>query len=287
MAIDFTCPHCGHHTSVNEKFAGSTGPCTNCHETVTIPGASAAGASPGPAPRKSSGGKSVLFVVLAVLAVVGFLCCGGMTLLLAPAVIAARGAAQKTACSGHMKMISLGLMGYSDQNRTYPPAFTTDENGKPMHSWRVLILPYLEESALYEQYDFDEPWDGPNNSKLMDKCPEVFRCLADDGDPNASSYQVVVDEKTGWKANDGVRVQSITDGISQTIAVVEVRQPGQNWLDPTPLKIADIPLGKPHSGGMNVVYFDGSTHFLPANVDRETLRRLLQINDGEVITSDF
>jgi uncharacterized protein DUF1559 len=63
---------------------------------------------------------------------------------------------------------------YHDTYGTLPPAYIADAEGKPLHSWRVLLLPFLEQRELYEQYDFDEPWDGPNNRKLLAQRPSVF-----------------------------------------------------------------------------------------------------------------
>lgn len=57
----------------------------------------------------------------------------------------------------------------------YPPAYIADCDGRPMHSWRVLILPFLEQQNLYAAYHFDEPWDGPNNRKLAGRIGQVFR----------------------------------------------------------------------------------------------------------------
>jgi hypothetical protein len=68
----------------------------------------------------------------------------------------------------------LAVANYVEEHGHYPPAFLADENGKPMHSWRVLILPYIEERELYKQYKSDEPWDGPSNRKLASRMPRMF-----------------------------------------------------------------------------------------------------------------
>ena len=65
---------------------------------------------------------------------------------------------------------------YHGKNKHFAPAYVADENGKPMHSWRVLLLPMLEQQALYESYDFDEPWNGPNNSRLLAQTPPSYQC---------------------------------------------------------------------------------------------------------------
>jgi hypothetical protein len=104
-----------------------------------------------------------LLVVIAIIAV--------LIAFLLPAVRSARGAAYRSHCSSNLKQIALALHNYHDTFGAFPPAYVADESGKPMHSWRVLILPFLESSPLYDKYRFDEPWDGPNNRQLLKHMP--------------------------------------------------------------------------------------------------------------------
>ncbi|QDU95332.1 DUF1559 family PulG-like putative transporter [Lignipirellula cremea] len=299
MAIPFTCPHCGHRTAASEAYAGSSGPCAHCGAIVKLPGAKAELASPGKylvhsgVVRSRGKGLNVLSVV--VLAVV-VAACG---YLLFPAISTPREASRRSHCSNNLKQIGLALHGYHDQYRVFPPAFITDENGRPMHSWRVLILPYMEYGELYKEYNFDEPWDGPKNRQLMEQCPPIFHCPSDEGDKNSTRYRVVVGPGTGWKANASITIRDIADGTSNSVAVLETLRPGRNWLDPAPLTLdealsppqeqTDWTSGPrfPHLNGRQAVFFDGSTHFLPADLDAEKLGRLLLINDGEEIPRDL
>ena len=109
-----------------------------------------------------------LLVVIAIIAI--------LVALLLPAVQQAREAARRTQCKNNLKQIGIALHSYHDVYKTFPPAYIPDEDGKPMHSWRVLILPFIEQQALYEQYDFNEPWDGPNNSQLANVVISVYQC---------------------------------------------------------------------------------------------------------------
>src|SRR6476661_8060061 len=109
-----------------------------------------------------------LLVVIAIIAV--------LVALLLPAVQQAREAARRSQCKNNLKQIGLALHNYHDVNGCFPPAYIADENGKPMHSWRVLILPYLDQAALHTEYNFSEPWDGPNNSRLLARRPAVYAC---------------------------------------------------------------------------------------------------------------
>src|SRR5262245_19381933 len=84
-----------------------------------------------------------------------------------------RGARQGD-CVMHLKQIALALLNYQDRYGYLPPAIVADANGKPLHSWRVLILPFLGGEDVYAKYDFNEPWNGPNNSRLQAELPEWF-----------------------------------------------------------------------------------------------------------------
>ena len=105
------------------------------------------------------------------------LVCFLIGVLLLPAVQSAREAAFCVVCSNNLKQIAMALHMYNEQYGSFPPAYIADENGNPKHGWRVLILPFLDEQALYDKYDFDEPWNGPNNSKLADSMPPVYSFL--------------------------------------------------------------------------------------------------------------
>ena len=98
--------------------------------------------------------------------------CGCIGLLL-PAFSSAREAARRMQCLNNLKQIALALHNYHDVYGVFPPAYIPDAQGKPKHSWRVLILPFLEEQGTYEKYDFDEPWDGPNNRALLTSMPRA------------------------------------------------------------------------------------------------------------------
>ena len=90
-------------------------------------------------------------------------CIGILVGLLLPAVQAAREAARRMQCSNNMKQIALAMHNYEAVYKAFPPAYTTDANGQPLHSWRTLLLPYMEQQALYSQIDLNKPWDDPVN----------------------------------------------------------------------------------------------------------------------------
>ncbi len=130
-----------------------------------------------------------------------------------------------------MKQFGLALHNYHDKFGCFPPAYVADATGRPMHSWRVLILPFMEEAALYQQYRFDEPWDGPNNSKLANRIPEVYRCPTYERSHDRlklsaphlalmTNYVAVVGVGTAFDGSASVGVRDIEDGTSNTVLVI-------------------------------------------------------------------
>lgn len=305
MPIPFTCPHCGNQTTVADQYAGTSGPCASCGQTITIPETPFSldpGAKPLGAPIKpaSSSGSSSTMIVLIVLGVM-CLCIGPglLVALLLPAVQSARGAARRMQCSNNLKQIGLALHNYHDVHKCFPPAYIADKNGKPMHSWRVMILPYIEESALYDQYNFDEPWDSPNNMAVAAQMPDVFRCPSSPqiGTGNETNYVVVIGDskkfpQTLFSPNKGISFGKVTDGTSNTIAVVETATPVP-WTQPDAdlnfstmqfaINAGANSISSDHPGVANVLFADGSVRPLSKSVDSRTLRNLIQPADGNVI----
>ncbi|MGL4941622.1 MAG: DUF1559 domain-containing protein [Thermoguttaceae bacterium] len=218
---------------------------------------------------------------------------GVQTALLLPAIQAARTAARRTRCVNNLKQIVLALHNYHDVFNGFPPLYTVDSNGKPLHSWRVLILPFIEETELYSQIRLNEPWDSEYNSRFHDKMPAVFRCPLV-GKADGCCYSGVAGEAfvpaSKASAKTGIGFQHITDGTSNTLAVVEVSQPFC-WMNPT----ADITLdelveginqgrvGSVHPGGCNVGVCDGSVRFISNGIDAKTLRAIGTKAGGEPV----
>ena len=86
--------------------------------------------------------------------------------LLLPAVQAARESKRQMVCAQNLKQIGLAMHAYHQKYGSFPPAYIAGKDGKPKHSWRLLILPFLDQEDLYREYRFDEPWNGPHNSQL-------------------------------------------------------------------------------------------------------------------------
>jgi prepilin-type processing-associated H-X9-DG protein len=294
MPIPFTCPHCGHQTTVADQFAGQTGPCVQCGKRVTVPGPPAAGGYAYAVPGKKSSSSTVLIVVL-VAAVPALLVCSGILIaLLLPAVQASREAARRASCANNLRQIGLALHTYQASYGCFPPAYIPDANGRPMHSWRVLILPYLEQQALYDQYRFDEPWDGPHNRALVARMPSIYRCPSDTGsDPSETSYLMIVGPDTISDGPTAHGLGDFSDGMSTTIAVIEAADRGVNWMEPQdlPVEIVERGIDRPkgrglhsdHPGGVNAAFADGSVRFLSRGTDPDDLKAMSTIDGGEFI----
>ncbi|MEO8497518.1 MAG: DUF1559 domain-containing protein, partial [Planctomycetota bacterium] len=173
MPISFTCPHCGLETLVEDEYIGQRGPCASCGKDVTVPYQSARdanGTGTIVVRRRPISAGMIVLLAFGGLASVGLVATIAFVALF-PAIGAARTMVHKRSCQSNLIQIGMALRAYEAAHGTLPPAYIPDASGKPMHSWRVLILPYLNEDGLYRRYNFDEPWDGPNNLQLAGHMP--------------------------------------------------------------------------------------------------------------------
>jgi hypothetical protein len=180
--------------------------------------------------------------------------------------------------------MALAMHNYLDTNGTFPPAAHTDKDGKPLLSWRVLILPYLEQSQLYNDFKLDEPWDGPNNKKLLERMPKVFAV----GDkPGANTYyRVFLGKGAAFEGAKGLKIADFTDGTSNTFLIVEAETPVP-WTKPDELEF-DAKKELPKLGGVDkenfyAAFADGSVKSFPKTIDKDKLKAYITRNGGEVI----
>ncbi len=242
------------------------------------------------------GGAGALVAVLAVV-VVGLVLCGGVLLaLLLPAVQAAREAARRTQCSNNLRQIGLAMHNYHDINGNLPPAHIADANGKAIHSWRVLILPYMEQDPLYKRYDQSQAWDSPANRQLLSQMPPTYQCPSAGVGGQNTSYVVVQGPETIFDGDKPCPMRAITDGTANTIMIVEAPHANIPWTEPRDLNFAELTMAvnsganSPHSthpGGVQVLMADGSVRFLSAGISAADLQALLTKAGGEVISSNF
>jgi hypothetical protein len=227
-------------------------------------------------------------------------------------------AAHRTRSTNNIKQILLALFNYESAYGHFPPAVIYGPDGKPWHSWRTLILPFLEQVELYKQYDFTKPWDAPENRKVVETVLPVYLdpIYGDTKSPH-THYAVLVGEKALYKpqgaritdpanplanqSQGGRKLAEITDGTSNTLHVVPVAADRKiPWAKPEDITVGpDFPgLGKP--GGIAAPYpdssgpgrtapagrVDGSVFTLRDSIPTDVLLKIISPSGGEVISAD-
>ena len=212
-----------------------------------------------------------------------------------PAVQAARTAARRVTSMNNMRQQALGMLNYESAKRQFPPQ---QMNGL---SWRVHILPYIEHDYLYQQFHLDEPWDSPHNIQLLDQMPSVYDCPNLDLRPGYTVYQVPYTDldvnPAGPSAlfdtsGEGVTFRRITDGSSNTIAVLEVDEAAAvEWTKPADWEFDPSNptrnLGNVNIGTIAVSFADGSTHHLPDDIRPEDMKALITRDAGDQATMRY
>jgi hypothetical protein len=191
----------------------------------------------------------------------------------------------------HLNLRQLGaaMYKYQEANGSLPAAAVYDPSGKPLLSWRVLLLPYLGHRELYEQFHLDEPWDSENNKKLQDKMPPEYLSPGREAS-HRTHYQVFVGKGAMFEGKKGQDLGKIPDGAANTILLVEAAQ-AVPWTSPEDLPYdPDKPLPRLdglHPGGFLAVMCNFSVRFVSEKVKPETLHRAIQRADGQPPGPDF
>jgi hypothetical protein len=203
--------------------------------------------------------------------------------LLLPAVVKVREAANRAKSINNLKQIALAMHNYHEKNGGFPPATVRDRTDKPLYSWRVLLLPYLEQEALYRQFKLDEPWDSPQNRPLLESMPKVYAHPADP-QPSSTHYQVFVGPGTMFEPSRHVKIADVTDGLANTVMAVEAAD-AVPWTKPADLIYRpDQPLpklGGLFSSSFNVLMADGNVIPVRTGAREQVLRALITRNGGE------
>ena len=220
---------------------------------------------------------------------------------LVPAIWTRLVARDRSRATNKLKQIGLAFHNFHDVNEHFPSDIR-GKDGKVLLSWRVAILPFLEQGELFKEFHQDEPWDSPHNKALIARMPEVF------GDPDADEAEGGQTFYRGFsgtgtmfdpKVPEGVAIADIKDGTSNTILLVEAREsvpwtkPGSDLAfddgpNPNAEKLTAIlaKLGGHAEGSFNALLCDGSVLFIPSNVAVAVLLGLITRAAGEVISTD-
>src|SRR5262245_20645213 len=194
---------------------------------------------------------------------------------------------QFQAAERNLKEIALAWHNYHDSNNHFP-CNEVSKDGKVLLSWRVQILPYIEQLDLYQQFKLDEPWDSENNKKLIDKMPKLYEPVRGKFDPGMTFYQVFTGKHGLLKSGEKQHLAGITDGTSNTILCVESAKPVV-WTKPDDLVFdgKDVPaLGGLFDGKFHVAMCDGSVRRFKKGVDADVMRGLITPQGGEVVNVD-
>jgi hypothetical protein len=209
----------------------------------------------------------------------------GLTL---PAVQKVREASNRVAGSNNLKQIGLALHLYHDAHGHFPPAVIYSKDGKkPLYSWRVELLPYLEQQALYDEFKKDEPWDSEHNKKLIPRMPAVFATPSQAQRPGFTNYRLFTGPQTPFDGKKTTKMAEVKDGLSNTLGVVESVF-AVEWTRPEELKfpLQAMPgfLGtNPGAPTFNALTLDGAVHAFKKSMSPEDLRKLITHQGGEII----
>jgi hypothetical protein len=218
-------------------------------------------------------------------------------------------------CVQNLLKIGLALHNHHDEAGSFPKAAISDRQGRPGLSWRVAILPFLGQRELYARFKLDESWDSAHNKPLLAEMPAVYTCpSAPRGEPGFTHYRAFTGqgaflepaydkrlEKVWWVGDDGTKhyageprgglhIAAFTDGLSNTLMVVEAKQsvawtkPDELPFDPARPSDPLFGAGSSHHGGFNVVFADASVWFLPNGIAPGLFRALITRAGDEVVS---
>jgi hypothetical protein len=183
----------------------------------------------------------------------------------------------------------LAYLNYESDHGTLPPAVVHGPDGKALLSWRVLLLPFLEQQQLYAQFHLDEPWDSPNNIKLLEKMPSLYappHYRSDYVPPYHTICHVFVGPGTAFEPPEGHNLGTdFPDGTSNTLLIVEAGNPVP-WTKPEEIEYDSkhpIMLRGPFKDYCRVLFADGSRRRVPYSIDESDLRALITRNGNDLI----
>lgn len=204
----------------------------------------------------------------------------------------------------NVKRIMLAMHLYHEKHGAFPPAVLygkDNKGGKFPHSWRVALLPHLDQQKLYDSYHFDEAWDSPANMDVMAKMPDVYRAPGEERKSLHPAYVVFVGKlmedgsdpaklQTMFSSQQGVKIPMVRDGMSNTLAIVETKLVGKQaiqWTEPKDLTYdpaGELPkLGGLYSDEFWIGTVDGAPLLIHSNTKAKTIKGLISPAGGEFI----
>jgi Protein of unknown function (DUF1559) len=202
-------------------------------------------------------------------------------------------ASERATSSNNLKQIVLAMHNFESTSQTFPAASICDKKGKALLSWRVAILPCIEQQELYKEFKLDEPWDSDHNKKLIGKMPKIYMNPGSpqkDGD-GKTQYRVFVGNDAAFDYVQGAGIRTFTDGTSNTMLVCEAKE-AVVWTKPEEIewdpKKPILPLLFFRDNAVCMIAMaDGSVRAVSIKVSEKTLKNLIQKGDGNVVGDDF
>jgi prepilin-type processing-associated H-X9-DG protein len=223
-------------------------------------------------------------------------------------------ASKRAQCSNNLKQIGIALCNYQDQHKHFPAVSTSDQNGKPLFSWRERILPQIEWGPLYDQLRQDEPWDSPYNAQICGQIAiNFFQCPSANHGKNdcTTNYLAVIGPGTAWRKEGPVKLSDLPDGGAHTVMAVEVANSGVHWAEPRELTVEEALAGlkadfkgkarasdenKPeprissdHPGKINVLFADSKVLPFPQEMPLPLWEKLFagEVKDVDALSDQF
>jgi hypothetical protein len=232
--------------------------------------------SPGQLPPKAAAFRFTLLHLLALIAMAGV-----VTALFLPAVRVAREPARQSQCANNLKQIALALHLYHEKHGVLPPACTVDGDGKPLHSWRTLILPYLEQKHVYDSIDLSKPWDDPANKAALEAVVQTYTCPSNPCPPGHTTYLGIVAPGSCLQPGQSRALDEIEGGPTLIVIEVDVAH-AVHWMSPQDAS-EDMVLQMggveklPHPGGFQAATTDGGVKLISANTKPGELRAAISV----------
>lgn len=205
-------------------------------------------------------------------------------------VVAVTTHANRQQAVNNMKQLAIAMHNYYDSHSQLPGYGSVDENGEPLLSWRVHILPFVEQGDLYNEFHLDEPWDSEHNRTLISKMPEIYvplnsKLSRTDG---KSNVRAPAGDDAMFPNLEGVKFNAVRDGLSNTIMLAEVPdEQAVIWTKPDRFE-PDFEMPEKFLGGHFDQSFlaalgDGSVRFFSLQIDGDVLAALFTMDGGETI----
>lgn len=306
MPFQFTCPYCFKKTLVLESLVGQKGPCVGCGKLITVPeppskqpeAAAPIGSTFVPAQKLKARSEFTMFALRAAGLTIGVIIFSVVMLYgLWPTFKGLKARRDAIACMSNLQRIATALNAYAAEHGTYPTPVVMDATGKPLYSWRVLILPYLDEANLYANFKLDEAWDSQANSQLIAQCPDVYVSPGSGPNTAMANYVLITGAGTVFPKTGPLKPAQISDGLDRTLLVVETKNLMKNdWSKPFDIDISKLnsrigapgpdAIGGTHADGASAVFADGEPAWLSIDLPVPIIDASISPNGNESLPFD-